>query len=157
MNSYLQILSAFLGTLGFSVVFGSKKSHILYLSLGGALSWTIYLISEHFGAGEALCYFLAATVIGIYSEILARILKTPATNVFILGFIPLIPGSLLYHTMRYAFSEQWNSFFESGTRTLEISLAIAMGIISVSTVVKLLHKLGALRHEFAPYKNNKSN
>ena len=48
MTSFVGILTAFLGTLGFSVVFRSKKQHIIAISLGGALSWAAYLLSAQF-------------------------------------------------------------------------------------------------------------
>lgn len=132
------IITAFLGTLGFTVVFRSKKQHIFAISMGGALSWAAYLASEVFFDSVPLCYFIASAAVGLYSEVFARILKTPTTNIFAVAVLPLIPGGALYYTMRYAVNGHWNEFLVQGNITLGIAVAIALGILSVSTAVKLL-------------------
>ena len=131
------IVTAFLGTLGFAVVFRSKKQHIPVISLGGALSWAVYLASAVFFTSEPLCYFIASSAVGIYSEIFARVLKTPTTNIFAVAVLPLIPGGALYYTMRYAVNGHWSEFLTHGNRTLGIAVAIALGILTVSTAVRL--------------------
>ncbi len=138
MRYIVEILTSLLGTLGFSVVFRSRKEHLAVLSLGGALSWTAYIVASFVFESEPVCYFIAAAVVAIYAEVFARILKTPTTNILIPALLPMIPGSGLYYTMRFAISEDWQSFFARGGATLAIALAIALGIISVSTVTRLL-------------------
>ncbi len=138
MKELLQIITAFLGTLGFAVVFRSKKQHLLLLSFGGALSWIAYLVCAAFISSDPVCYFAASAVVGLYSEVFARILKTPATNIFAVAVLPLIPGGALYYTMRYAVIGEWEKFLEQGNITMRIALAIALGILSVSTVIKLI-------------------
>ena len=137
MKEIIGIVAAFFGTLGFTVVFRSKRKHIFVIAAGGALSWTVYLLSAIFFNSEPLCYFIASASVGVYSEIFARVLRTPTTNVFAVAVLPLIPGGGLYYTMRYAVNNEWDMFLTKGSTTIKIALAIALGIISVSTVVKL--------------------
>ena len=137
MAQLVQIITAALGTLGFSLVFGAKRSHLFWLSLGGALSWAAYVAAEALYASEPLRYFIAASAVTVYSEIFARILKTPTVNILIPAILPLVPGGILYYTMRYAIAKDWVLFFENGSLTISIALAIALGIITVSTIVKL--------------------
>lgn len=138
MRYFVEILTALLGTLGFSVVFRSKKEHLAVLSVGGAVSWAAYILASFVFESEPVCYFIAAAIVAVYAEVFARVLKTPATNVLIPALLPMIPGGGLYYTMRFAISEDWQSFFSRGGATLAIALAIALGIISVSTVTRLL-------------------
>ncbi len=138
MSAFTEIFSAFLGTLGFSVVFRSKRNCLLPLALGGALAWAVYLFTAFFNFSEPLRFFVASLTVGIYSEIFARILKTPTTNIFIPAVLPLVPGGSLYYTMRYAVAGEWDAFLSRGEQTLKIALAIALGIITVSTAVKLI-------------------
>ena len=140
MNKFVQVLMALLGTLGFTVVFGCKKSHIVWLSLGGALSWIVYLLASPFVSFEPAKYFLSAVAVALYAEIFSRVLKTPTTNILIPALVPLIPGGALYYTIRYAFSSDWASFYSYGALTLGIAFAIALGVIAVSTVVKLVRR-----------------
>ena len=141
MKELLQIITAFLGTLGFTVVFRSKKQHIFQIAFGGALSWIAYLVCNLFVSSESVCYFVASAVVGIYSEIFARILKTPTTNIFAVAVLPLIPGGSLYYTVRYAVNGDWDDFFIKGDSTFKIALAIALGIISVQAVFKIIINL----------------
>ena len=141
MTSFVGILTAFLGTLGFSVVFRSKKQHIIAISLGGALSWAAYLLSAQFINSDPVCYFIASASVGIYAEIFSRILRTPTTNIFAVAVLPLIPGGALYYTMRYMVDGKWDKFLTQGNITINIAVSIALGIISVSTAVKLLKAL----------------
>ncbi|KIR01352.1 hypothetical protein P261_00166 [Lachnospiraceae bacterium TWA4] len=43
MDAWIQIIAAFVGSLGFSIVFGVKKDYWLLISIDGMLSWMIYL------------------------------------------------------------------------------------------------------------------
>ena len=45
-QTILQLLTAFLGTLGFSLLFGLCRRYLIVASLGGLLSWSVYLLSE---------------------------------------------------------------------------------------------------------------
>ena len=138
MEWIIGIIAAFFGTLGFTVVFRSKKQHIFMIAAGGALSWAVYLISAQIFTSEPLCYFTASAAVGIYSEIFARILKTPTTNIFAVAVLPLIPGGALYYTMRCAVNGEWKNFLSQGYATLGIAIAIALGILTVSTFARLL-------------------
>lgn len=138
MSELIQIITGMLGTLGFAIVFGSKKEHLPILAIGGGISWAVYVLSAMVLSSEPACYFIAAAAAALYAEIFARILRTPTTGILIPASLPLVPGGALYYTMRFAISGDWQSFFERGGATLAIALAIAMGIITVSTVMKLV-------------------
>ena len=51
---------------------------------------------------EYLGFFVVAILITIYSEIWARVLKTPATTILMPTVIPLIPGGSLYYAIALA-------------------------------------------------------
>jgi uncharacterized membrane protein YjjB (DUF3815 family) len=52
--------------------------------------------------------------------------------------IPLIPGGSLYYTMNYALNEQWAAFVNKAVYTLELALALALGIIAVTTLNRMV-------------------
>ncbi len=133
-----QILMAFLGTLGFSIVFNSKKEVLFTNSIGGALIWISYLITFNFTNNIFVSYMISAIVTGLYSETIARICKTPATTILIPVSVVLIPGSSLYYTMQGLFKNNLEIFTEKGIETVTIATAIALGIIIVSTFVKVV-------------------
>ena len=133
----IQIFTGFLGSLGFSILFNIRGRKLLVASLGGLISWTIFLLLEPVFQGEASRYFFAAAAITVYSEFFARILKTPTTTFLVSSIVPLIPGGSLYYTMNYALNEQWNLFVQKAFSTLELALALAVGIIAITTLTRM--------------------
>ena len=147
MSGLIQILMGTLGTLGFNVLFNIRGRKLLLATLGGLISWTVFLALEPLLPSEALRYFLSAAVITVYGEVLARVEKTPTTTFLVPSIIPLIPGSALYYTMNYALGEQWSQFAEQAFYTLQLALSLAVGIIAVTTAVRLLTAILPHRNE----------
>lgn len=141
MNPLLQILMGCLGTLGFNILFHLRGRKLLLATLGGLLSWTVFLLLEPLHSGEAIRYLVSAATITIYGEVLARMEKTPTTTFLVPSIIPLIPGSALYYTMNYALNKQWTEFLQQAFYTLQLAFSLAVGIIAVTTVVRLLTAL----------------
>ena len=82
-----------------------------------------------------------ATLDGAKGETMARVMKTPTTTFLVPSIIPLIPGSALYYTMNYALNKQWSEFVQQAFYTLQLALSLAVGIIAVTTAVRLLTAL----------------
>ena len=82
--------------------------------------------------------FIVAVIISMYSEIMARLLKTPAAPVVTTSLIPLIPGGSLYYTMSSAFESDFSKFIEKAVTTLELACALALGIIIVTALSQLI-------------------
>ena len=134
----IQLVSAFLGSMGFAILFNIKRQHLITGSLGGLISWGVYLLVFYFLKNETVGYFFAAVAANLFAEIFARIKKTPTTTILVTSLIPLIPGGALYYTMRYFYNKEWDLFSSNSLRTLSLALAIALGIIAVSTAIKFL-------------------
>ena len=138
MTYVIQILAAFFGSMGFSLIYNTRRTKMLISALGGAIGWSVYLLVTNFISDSVpLAYFIAAMCITVYAEIFARIKKTPTTTFLVVGIIPMIPGSALYYTMNYAFKNELQLFFDTGMYTLKAALSLAVGIIAVSTAVHL--------------------
>jgi uncharacterized membrane protein YjjB (DUF3815 family) len=133
---FIQILAAFVGTVGFAVLYNIRGVRFVFASLGGLISWSSYLLLNCFLSNEILCYFLVALLISLYSEIMARVLKTPTTTFIIISLIPLIPGSSLYYTMTGAFSGDLAVFASKAAHTLGLAGALAAGIITVAGLAR---------------------
>ena len=99
-DALIQILMGGLGTLGFNILFNIRGKKLLLATLGGVISWTVFLALAPVLPGEALRYFLSAAVITVYGEILARIEKTPTTTFLVPSIVPLIPGIALTNSLR---------------------------------------------------------
>lgn len=123
----IQLIAATLGSFGYALIYGLKKQYYLTASLGGFLSWGIFLaVGTCYDSIFASC--LAASVFAaVYSEIAARIKKAPTTLFFITSVIPLIPGRTLYYTCSNAVMHNWDSAKQYANTTLQYAVAIAAG------------------------------
>lgn len=139
----IQILTGFIGSIGFAVLFNIRGKKLVLAALGGFLSWALFIILYKFISNEPVCYFIVSALISVYAEILARILKTPTTTFIITSLIPLIPGGSLYYTMASAFGGSANEFIVKGIYTLQLAAALALGIIVISAVTQFITKIRA--------------
>ena len=133
-----QSLFAFFATLGFGILFNIKGKNLFYAALGGGLSWFVSLICFEFGLDTTSSFFISAIIFSIYSEIMARVLKTPVTSLIICALIPLVPGGGMYYTMYEAVNGNIMESIELGLNTLASAGSLALGVIFVSTITKLL-------------------
>ena len=136
-EALIQIITGTIGSLGFGILFNIRQERLAAATVGGFLSWSIYLLAMHVIPNEALCYFIASLLTALYSEAMARLLKSPTTTFITTALVPLIPGGSLYYTMAYAFESDITKFFSRAVYTLQLASALALGIIVASTVTKL--------------------
>jgi len=133
----IQCLAALVGCAGFAIIFNIHGFGSFLCCLGGAISWAAYCAAAHFGCGEIVAYFIAAVVSAIYSETMARIRKYPAISYLVISIFPMIPGAGIYYTTGYLVRGDMSGFAEKGTTTVAIAGVIAVGILMISTIVRL--------------------
>lgn len=134
----LETIVSFIATFGFGIIFNIKGKKLFFASVGGGLSWFIYSICLQLGLTEISSLFLSSVVFSTYSEIFARILKTPVTTLVVCALIPLVPGGGMYYTMFEAVTGNINKALELGLNTLASAGTLALGVIFVSTLTKLI-------------------
>ncbi|MBE7001986.1 MAG: threonine/serine exporter family protein [Ruminococcaceae bacterium] len=137
---WLQCLSGFIGCCGFCLLFNIHGKGRILCALGGAITWGAYCLAAHLGCGEILCYFLATLVAALYAEIMARIRKYPAISYLVISAFPLIPGAGIYYTTNHLVNGDMGRFADKGTETIAIAGVIAVGILMVSTMVRLWYE-----------------
>lgn len=125
-------LTALIGSLGFALIFRLRPRYLAPASLGGLLAFAVYFICDYLGMELFLAHLLAATFGSLYSELLARVMRTPTIEFMIPCIIPLVPGSLLYDAMSHLLAEQYAESFASLMDALMTALGIAAGMVVVS-------------------------
>jgi len=140
MSMLIQIISAFVGSLGFALIFNVKGISTLICALGGGLTWCIYLLTEGLYSAPFVPSLCAAVFAAAFSEIMARIFKTPSTVFTATSIIPLVPGGTLYYTLLSVIRNNSFSAISYGTKTFLAASGIAIGIVVVSVFVKALSK-----------------
>ena len=137
----VQLLAAFLGSLGFALIFKIRGYQIWFAAVGGALTWGVYLFSYSYIEDYFICYFIAAVFVAIYSEFMARFNRAPSTIFLTATAVPLIPGGSLYYTMFGLVSDNKSMFVENGINTVTIALAIALGFVAIAVINKYIVRL----------------
>ena len=141
---YVQCIACFIGCIGFAILFNIHGPGGLLCALGGMLTWLAYSALIHFGTGNISAYFGATVFASAYAEIMARIRKYTAISYLVVSAFPLIPGAGVYYTMRHAVEGDMAAFFDEGMHTVGIAGVMAVGILLVSTIVRM-RSAGAYR------------
>lgn len=129
--------AAFFCSLGFSFFYNVRGGRRLFFhGLGGAVGWLAYLLAEPSGSVMIQCV-VAAVVISLYAECMARVFKAPATGYLQAAFLPLVPGGGIYYTMEYCIQGDMDRFASKGFETLGMAGSLAIGVLLVSSAVRM--------------------
>ena len=128
----LELISAAIGTVAFSLLFGVPKKYYLYCGGIGAAGWLVYkLMLEKAELSVAVSVFFATVVIMLLSRFAAVFEKCPAIVFMIAGIFPVVPGGQIYWATYYLVTDQLHAAFDSGFLALKIMISIVLGIVVV--------------------------
>lgn len=128
---------AWIGCVGFAILFNIHGPGGLFCAAGGILTWAVYRVALGIGGSDIPAYFWASIFASLYSEIMARIRKFPAISYLVVSIFPIIPGAGVYYTMNHAVQGQMDLFASRGMHTAAIAGVMAVGILLVSTVFRM--------------------
>lgn len=135
---YVHFFVAFLGTLGFCILFHVPIRHMLSAALGGSIGWITYVYFTTNGVSPVAACFLGACLVSLLAEIFSRAGKEATTLFIIPGIIPLVPGAPLYYTMRSLLDNDFISAAKFGTQALFMAGSIAISLLLVASVSRLI-------------------
>lgn len=96
---WMQMIAGTVACVGFAIWFRVRGLKVLFCAIGVFLTTGVYLLVYRFIPDVFTATLIAAAVCGLYSQIMARINKTPATIFSTVCILTLIPGSSLYYAM----------------------------------------------------------
>lgn len=133
-----ELIACFFACIGFAILFNIHGVGVFVCAAGGALTWLSYRLCQQLGAGDVTANLIGAMAAAMYSEIMARIRKYPAISYLVISLFPLIPGAGVYYSVNYAVRGDMASFASKLGNTGSIAGAMAVGILLVSTVVRII-------------------
>ncbi len=133
------IISGLIGAAGFALLFRVRKNHLVWAAVGGGLTCVVYVISVKFFAHEFFQNFFPALFGAAYSEVMARLTKSPGTSYLACAIIPLVPGGKLYYTMYYFIIGEMELFYDALRQTARIAAGLAVGVIIISVFVHIVN------------------
>ena len=125
-----EILSAVVGTVSFSVLFGVPRGYYPYCGFIGGAGWLVYCLAELFLPGSGPC-FVATAVVILLSRTAAVVKRCPVTIFLIAGIFPLVPGAGVYWTVYHIVMEELFLAVSTGYSAMKEAIAIVMGIVFV--------------------------
>lgn len=133
-----KIIAVFLISVSVGILYRIPQKLLAYVSMVGVVAWLIMYTIMELGGTVVLADFAASIAVGVMAEILARILRKPATIFIIPGFIPLVPGGDAYVTMLRMVEGRYVDGVAMGMQTILTGGAIAFGIFISSTIFRLV-------------------
>ena len=133
----LPCLWAFCACVGFAMAFNIRTG-ILICGAGAALGWFAYLVSLHTLGSDLLAAFVAAMVISLFSEIMARIRRCPVTGYLQVALLPLVPGAGIYDSMRYCVAGEMDLFLAKLVHTIGTLMVLVPGMALTNAMREIM-------------------
>lgn len=106
-------------------------------AFGGGIGWFFFLLTKP--SGDLVQYCMASAAITLFAEVMARIQRAPVTIYLVPALIPLVPGGLIYEAMLHVLNGQNELFLSIGLHALTITGALTLGIVTVSSLMRLIY------------------
>lgn len=135
------IAAVFIASLSFALLYNVRRSSLIYCALGGALGWAVYLLLFHCFDHKYLAFFFAAVVITVFAEIIGKIKNVPVTIFLTIALFPLVPGKPIFNTIESLLELDKQGFLSWGLETFMTVIAIAIGVILVTSFSTQILKL----------------
>jgi uncharacterized membrane protein YjjB (DUF3815 family) len=126
------LASAFVGTVGFAVIFGVPRRYYLDSGLTGMLGWGMFLLTGS--------VFLGTLAVGLVSYLQAWLRRCPVTVFLICGIIPLVPGGGIFWTAYHLVVNDVRLAATTGFMALKVTVAIAAAIFFAAVLYNLVAK-----------------
>lgn len=140
MNLVLHLITSFIASAAFGIIFNAPKRTLLQCGFSGMAGWAVYfLLDERL---DTLYATVAATlIVGVISQIFARIYKKPVILFSVSGIIPLVPGGMAYDAMRNFVSSEYNMAVQLAAQAFLISGSIAIGLVLSEVLNQIIRKI----------------
>ncbi|MBL4953649.1 threonine/serine exporter family protein [Neobacillus sp. YIM B02564] len=145
MDILAQLITSFLATAAFGVIFNIPKESLIRCGLIGMGGWLIYYILNGYFGNAVLATLLATVFIAVLGQQMAKVYKTPVIIFTVAGIIPLVPGGLAYDSMRNIVENDYNLAIASAAKVLMLAGTIAFGLVFSEVINQIIKKVTAYR------------
>lgn len=136
-NAYLTALFTLLAVVFFAIGMRAPLRAIAVAAVDGTLGYMLYILLCYY-TSQNLAVFVATFVICLAAEFTARVIKAPTTIISFTAMIPLVPGVMLYETMRDFAAGDFNGGIEAAVKTLVFTGSMSLAVSVAAIVVKIV-------------------
>lgn len=138
----IQAVSAFLGTVGFAVLYGVPRREYIHAGICSTIGWIAYLVMLRLANATVIeSTFVATLVVVLVSRFMAVDRKCPVIVFQICGVFPLIPGAGIFWTVYYIVNKELSVALTTGFTALGMAVAIVLGIIFMTSLPGRMFKI----------------
>ncbi|CEG25559.1 integral membrane protein [Bacillus sp. B-jedd] len=139
MAVFEQLITSFIATAAFGILFNAPKKMLIKCGLVGMAGWILYFLIERNTSNAIGATLAASFAVGVVSHMLAKSYRTPVIVFSVSGIIPLVPGGISYDAMRHFVEIDYSTALSLAGRASLLSGAIAMGLV-FSEALNLIHR-----------------
>ncbi|MNZ78131.1 hypothetical protein D3C78_966950 [compost metagenome] len=137
-----QLLTSFIASAAFGLIFSAPKRSLIQCGTVGMLGWLVYIYCKELSLDSITATLIAAIIVTILSQLYSKLYKTPILVFSVSGIIPLVPGGLAYDAMRNVVEDNYDLAVQLAVEAFMISGAIAIGLIFSEVIHQILRKTG---------------
>lgn len=140
-NGVVQVVAAVVSSAAFAIVSYAAGTTAVAAGVAGGVGWAIVLGLTALDAGRPTASAIAAFLVGVTAQLVARRLRLAALAVMTASIVPLLPGSVVYRGIFQIVSDPSGPGFYQGLATLLEAAGVGIGIaagVSLGTYVARL-------------------
>ncbi|WP_405097470.1 threonine/serine exporter family protein [Oceanobacillus sp. FSL H7-0719] len=145
MSIIAQLVTSFIASSGFGVLFGAPVKSLLQCGFVGMSGWIFYYFLSQDIMDVVPATILAAILVSILSYTCSKIYKVPIIIFNISGIIPLVPGGMAYNAMRHFVENDYATAVELSAQVVFLAGGIALGLMFSEVVKQISNKLSFKR------------
>ncbi|KKE80442.1 membrane protein [Oceanobacillus caeni] len=136
-----QLVTSFIASAGFGIIFNVPKRSIIQSGLVGMLGWICYYSLTTYGLDVVPATIFGAVLVSILSYTCAKIYKTPIIIFTVSGIIPLVPGGVAYRAMRQFVENNYDLAIQLSAQVMLLAGGIAIGLMFSEVVNQIVKKV----------------
>lgn len=141
MTIIAQLVTSFIASSGFGVLFGAPVKSLVQCGLVGMSGWILYYSLSQDMMDIVPATILAAILVSILSYFCSKIYKIPIIIFNVSGIIPLVPGGMAYNAMRHFVENDYTTAVELSAQVVFLAGGIALGLMFSEVVKQISNKL----------------
>lgn len=138
-----QLITSFIASAGFGVLFNAPRQALVQCGLVGMSGWILYYELVLAGMNVVPATIFAAMLVAVLSQICAKLFKKPIIIFNVSGIIPLVPGGIAYDAMRHFVENDYYSAVQLSAKVMLLAGGIAIGLMFSEVVNQLIKKFPA--------------
>ncbi|GAA1854737.1 threonine/serine exporter family protein [Actinomadura bangladeshensis] len=136
------VIAAAAISVTFAISLAAPKYVLTAAALGGALIWVLYVLARGWNVPPVLAAAIAATVVGVLANWLARRHNQPVMPFVVPAIGPLLPGTALYRGMVELNTGSPNTGVLSLIGAISVALALGAGVNLGGEFVRAFQHVG---------------